>query len=70
MISQNVGMLPKAKPRRKNFLQSPSFGLSLLAGLGNIDASRHAIERIDPAAYLSLGYYGCWLRYGRPGKAS
>ena len=40
------------------------FGMSLLAagGFANIDASRHAIERIDPVAYLTLGYYGRWLR--------
>ena len=27
----------------------------------NIDHFRHAVERIDPAAYLSDGYYGRWL---------
>jgi nitrile hydratase subunit beta len=27
----------------------------------NTDQFRHAIERIDPAAYLSHGYYGRWL---------
>jgi nitrile hydratase beta subunit len=27
----------------------------------NIDASRHAIERLDPAAYLNLTYYERWL---------
>jgi nitrile hydratase len=27
----------------------------------NIDHSRHAIERIDPRAYLTHGYYGRWL---------
>jgi len=27
----------------------------------NADQFRHAIERIDPAAYLSHGYYGRWL---------
>lgn len=29
--------------------------------LGNIDRFRHAIERIDPAAYLTHTYYGRWL---------
>lgn len=29
--------------------------------LPNIDRFRHAIERIDPAAYLVHGYYGRWL---------
>jgi nitrile hydratase subunit beta len=29
--------------------------------LRNSDQFRHAIERIDPAAYLTQGYYGRWL---------
>ncbi len=29
--------------------------------LMNTDQFRHAIERIDPVAYLSHGYYGRWL---------
>ena len=37
------------------------FGMNLLSG-SNIDASRHAVERIDPTEYISLGYYGRWLR--------
>ncbi|MDZ7826855.1 MAG: nitrile hydratase subunit beta [Gammaproteobacteria bacterium] len=28
---------------------------------GNADRFRHAIERIDPVAYLTHGYYGRWL---------
>ena len=36
-----------------------------LAGAGgaarNIDHFRHAVERIDPVAYLTHGYYGRWL---------
>ncbi|WP_327420771.1 nitrile hydratase subunit beta [Streptomyces sp. NBC_01527] len=31
-----------------------------LAGL-NLDAFRHAIERLDPTAYLADGYFGRWL---------
>ncbi len=27
----------------------------------NIDARRHAIERIDPASYLNASYYERWL---------
>ena len=27
----------------------------------NIDQFRHAVERIDPACYLTHGYYGRWL---------
>ena len=30
------------------------------AGWSNIDAFRHAIERLEPATYLSVGYYGRW----------
>ncbi len=29
--------------------------------LGNIDRFRHAIERIEPSAYLTHSYYGRWL---------
>ncbi len=38
--------------------------LRALPGAGalrNSDQFRHAIERIDPAAYLTHGYYGRWL---------
>jgi nitrile hydratase len=41
------------------------FGMQLAAlavGGPNIDAGRHALERIPPAEYLALGYYGRWLR--------
>src|SRR5207249_6895212 len=31
-------------------------------GWSNIDAFRHAIERLEPATYLGVGYYGRWLR--------
>ena len=41
------------------------FALAELLGAGGIipngDAFRHAIERIDPVAYLTHGYYGRWL---------
>jgi nitrile hydratase subunit beta len=39
-------------------------GICLLGDGGaalNIDHFRHAIERIDPVAYLTHGYYGHWL---------
>jgi len=29
--------------------------------IGNTDQFRHAVERIDPVAYLTHGYYGRWL---------
>ncbi len=41
------------------------FAMLMAAGragaTGNADRFRHAIERIDPVAYLSHGYYGRWL---------
>ena len=36
------------------------FAMSLQLG-GNLDRSRHAIERIDPISYLADSYYGRWL---------
>ncbi|MGH7896058.1 MAG: nitrile hydratase subunit beta, partial [Candidatus Binatia bacterium] len=30
-------------------------------GWATLDAFRHGIERMDPVAYLSAGYYGRWL---------
>src|SRR5262245_55328662 len=36
-------------------------GLELAAGLTNVDAFRHAIERIDPRRYFAVGYFGRWL---------
>ena len=41
-----------------------AFALTLamgFTGTWNIDASRHARERIPPADYLSIGYYRIWL---------
>ena len=32
--------------------------------LHNTDHFPHAVERIDPVAYLSQGYYGRWLGAG------
>ena len=29
--------------------------------IANADAFRHAIERIDPVTYLTIGYFGRWL---------
>lgn len=36
-------------------------GLLLGTGCFVVDAFRHAIERVDPTAYLADGYYGRWL---------
>ncbi|MDX1382759.1 MAG: nitrile hydratase subunit beta [Thermoanaerobaculia bacterium] len=41
--------------------EARAFALSSLAPGGNIDAFRHAIERLPPATYLTAGYYGRWL---------
>lgn len=39
-----------------------AFGLaSSVAIVGNTDEFRHSIERLDPAFYLSSGYFGRWL---------
>lgn len=37
------------------------FAAGRVGATGNADRFRHAIERIDPVAYLSHGYYGRWL---------
>ena len=36
-------------------------GIELATGLTNVDAFRHAIERIDPRCYFAVGYFGRWL---------
>ena len=36
-------------------------GLTLGAGVSNVDKFRHAIERMPPVDYLTAGYYGRWL---------
>jgi nitrile hydratase len=36
------------------------FGIALSLGT-NIDAFRHALEKLDPVTYLKDGYYGRWL---------
>lgn len=43
---------------RTRAMVNQSFGAGVI---GNIDQFRHAIERIDPRAYLMHGYYGRWL---------
>lgn len=35
--------------------------LLIVRGVFNVDAFRHAIERLEPAVYLTAGYYGRWL---------
>lgn len=36
-------------------------GMATLQGLVNVSEFRHAIERMDPAAYLTTSYYEHWL---------
>jgi nitrile hydratase beta subunit len=39
-----------------------AFAMATTVGItGNTDEFRHSIERLDPAQYLSVGYYGRWL---------
>lgn len=35
--------------------------LALGKRIANVDAFRHAIERLEPVEYLSAGYFGRWL---------
>jgi nitrile hydratase len=37
------------------------YGMVALGSRSNLDAFRHAIERIPPASYLPVGYWGRWL---------
>jgi nitrile hydratase len=41
--------------------ESRVFGIVQGLGGANIDAGRHAIERLDPVSYLRNGYFGRWL---------
>lgn len=55
---------PRDEPVFAEPWQGRAFALALLstrlAG-GNIDAFRHALERLDRTAYLADGYFGRWL---------
>ncbi|MFF5143248.1 nitrile hydratase subunit beta [Streptomyces sp. NPDC013157] len=49
--------------------QRRAFALAILSGRVasggvNVDAFRHALERLDRAAYFDDGYYGRWLNAG------
>ena len=68
------GWGPAHPPRRDEPVfeepwQGRAFALAILAsraasGGVNADAFRHALERLDRAAYLDDGYYGRWLNGG------
>jgi nitrile hydratase len=56
----------RAEPVFAEPWQGRAFALAVLAGriaVGgyNVDTFRHALERLDRAAYLDDGYYGRWL---------
>ena len=40
-----------------------AFGMAMSARIdnANTDDFRHSIERLDPAQYLTVGYFGRWL---------
>ena len=56
---------PASEPAFHARWEAAVFAMTLPGRTGgairNIDQFRHAIERIDPAAYLTHGYYGRWL---------
>ncbi|MGW3729746.1 nitrile hydratase subunit beta [Streptomyces sp. NPDC000851] len=68
------GWGPVHSPRRDEPVfaepwQRRAFALAILSsrvasGGINVDAFRHALERLDRAAYLDDGYYGRWLNAG------
>jgi nitrile hydratase subunit beta len=56
------------EPNSEVFPERWQASVFAMAGLGmvtaawnNTDRFRHAVERIDPVAYLTHGYYGRWL---------
>ena len=55
----------KDEPAFHHRWEAAVFAMMFAAGragaTGNSDRFRHAIERIDPAAYLEDSYYGRWL---------
>ncbi len=36
------------------------FALNMLVEVANLDAFRHAVERLEPATYLTVSYYEKW----------
>lgn len=58
------GAVPKDDATFHEDWERVAFALSLLNRLRTgyeLDEKRHAVERIDPAAYLSLPYFGRWI---------
>jgi nitrile hydratase len=58
-----VPMVPDEEPSLAHWEQRVTGMVYQWVGRGwaNIDAFRHAIERLPPATYLTVGYYGRWL---------
>ncbi|MEU7059044.1 nitrile hydratase subunit beta [Streptomyces sp. NPDC046197] len=57
----------KTEPVFAESWQGRAFALAILSNRvsgGNLDSFRHALERLDRAAYLEEGYYGRWLNAG------
>jgi hypothetical protein len=57
LVERDEGVFHEAWEGRAFVLTS----LLLGAGCFNTDEFRHAIERLDPVAYLADGYFGRWL---------
>lgn len=57
LVERDEESFHEAWERRVFGLSSVLFG----AGCFNADEFRHAIERLDPVAYLADGYWGRWL---------
>ncbi len=58
---QGFGAIPRDETVFAADWQRRVFGIALVGGLANVDAFRHAIERVDPVTYLTAGYWGRWL---------
>jgi nitrile hydratase len=65
--AEGWGRVAPPNPQEKVFPQAwhgRAFALTVLAIRAsgrNVDAFRHALERLDPGRYLSEGYFGRWL---------
>ena len=55
------GAIPKDEESFHHDWERRVFAMFLLARIANLDAGRHAIERLDPVTYLTAGYFGRWL---------
>jgi nitrile hydratase len=61
---QGFGPIPRGEAAERAFSadwQRRVFGMAALANPAHSDAFRHAIERLPPVTYLTVGYWGRWL---------